>query len=120
MSADQNPAVDQETIESLRELMEDEFDDLVNEFLEDTTKLLANLQQAVQTGDPVALRRDAHALKSSSANMGAMTLSGFARDMERLGGEGVTEPAVSLVEQATTEFVTVRSELEALMEQTSA
>jgi len=56
---------------------------LIGSFLTDAAKLHGQACQALERGEPDALRRAVHTLKSSSANFGAMTLSGLCRDLEQ-------------------------------------
>jgi HPt (histidine-containing phosphotransfer) domain-containing protein len=80
--------IDPQVIESLRELGGEDDPGLVQEliemFLQDAPKRMSEIQQGLQTGDIKMLERAAHTLKSSSANLGAMTLSGLCKQMEEL------------------------------------
>jgi len=105
--------VNQETVDGLHELMEDEFNALVESFLEDTTRLLDSIETAAGSGDADALSRDAHALKSSSANMGALGVSDYARQMEFLGKEGLLGNSADLIARVKEEFDRAREILTA-------
>ncbi len=109
----QKGPVDEATIESLRELMEEEFDELVESFIEDGQKLVDGIGSAAQNGDAAEINRIAHALKSSSANMGAFQLSDYARELESLGGAGTLDGAADLATKARDEFARVRESLAA-------
>jgi signal transduction histidine kinase/CheY-like chemotaxis protein/HPt (histidine-containing phosphotransfer) domain-containing protein len=76
------PALDSEIIEDLWTAMGDQFKQLVNVFLEDAPGHLAKLEAAVMVGDIDGLIAPAHALKSSSANLGAMQVSAVAKLIE--------------------------------------
>jgi HPt (histidine-containing phosphotransfer) domain-containing protein len=69
----------------------------VRVFLEDTPRLLRELERAALAPDYAALRDGAHSLKSSAANLGAMALSASARRLE-LGARTQTldRPAVAV------------------------
>jgi HPt (histidine-containing phosphotransfer) domain-containing protein len=54
-------------------------------------KLLQQFQAARVQGDRAALRHVAHTLRSSSASVGALHLSGLCADIERSVREGLTE-----------------------------
>jgi len=109
--------LDPEVISSLRELGgEDDpglFDELVQLFLEDTPARLQELHGALRDGDPLALERAAHALKSSAANLGALSLSALLREIEHAGRARDLERAATLVETTTQEFERVESALRA-------
>src|SRR3546814_18934199 len=60
-----------------------EVDRLIDVFLEDTPRLITALENgAAGTPDYPALRDAAHSLKSSSANLSAMSLSAAAKRLE--------------------------------------
>ncbi len=59
------------------------------------------------------LKREANNLKSSSANLGALLLSGLFKDLEILGRSGDLQGARELMEKAEAEFGRVRKALEA-------
>src|SRR4051812_4141338 len=70
------------------ELGEDFLLELIDIYKQDTPQRLAGLRQALAQGDLEALRREAHTLKSSSAQLGATVLSDMAKEMEALARAG--------------------------------
>ena len=112
------PILDHDVIASLRELGgEDDpglFIELVNMFLADTPERLKVLSDALDQRDPQALERAAHALKSSSANLGALGLSVLFRDIEAAGRAKDLGRAAFLVARTKSEYekveVALRSE----------
>lgn len=62
--------------------------ELVEDFLEDTPPVIAALHAAIAQQDPEALRRTAHRLRSSSANLGADRLADLGRRLEDQGRAG--------------------------------
>jgi len=91
-------------------------DKIVGDYLEDAPERLQAIQSAIATHDAEALRQAAHSLRSSSANLGAVTLSCMCKDLENLAGAGITEvPAEQLV-QVKVEYEKVKT---ALSEQVS-
>ena len=113
--SDSQPVLDHGVIASLRELGgEDDpglFVELVNMFLEDTPERMRALSEAMEHSDPLGLERAAHALKSSSANLGALGLSGLFRDIEAAGREKDLTRAASLVARSRSEFERVQAAL---------
>jgi len=72
---------------------------------------MRQLDSALEHSDPTALERAAHALKSSSANLGALGLSALFRDIEAAGREKDLDRAVSLVQRSSQEFARVQEAL---------
>jgi signal transduction histidine kinase/CheY-like chemotaxis protein len=106
------PAVlDLEIVEELRALLGGEVDRLIAVFLEDTPRLIQALESAAVKPDYAGLREAAHSLKSSSANLGAMSLSAAAKRVE-LGAraESLERPAVAVAVIAN-EFARARHAL---------
>jgi len=117
--SESQPVLDQNVIASLRELGgqddPDLFAELVNLFLADTPERLRSLSEAMERHDPTALERAAHALKSSSANLGALELSGLFRDIEAAGREKDLRRAGPLVARTQPEFERVEAALRSEM-----
>lgn len=83
------PAIDDSKLDDLRMLSDDDGPDILCElidiFLDDTPARLIELARAVSTGDSEGTMQNAHALKSSCAQLGAMQLSEFCRQLEAMG-----------------------------------
>ena len=116
---DNQPVLDQSVITSLRELGGDDdpglFVELVSMFLADTPERMRALSEAMERRDPLALERAAHALKSSSANLGALGLSVLFRDIEAAGREKDLSRAEPLVKRTQPEFARVEAALRSEM-----
>lgn len=102
------PVIDHEVLDDLRSMLGDEVDRLVDVFLDDTPRLLNALENAVDGPDYDALREAAHSLKSSSANLGAMSLSAAAKRIEAgARARDLERPAVA-VALVSNEFARAR------------
>ncbi len=82
-----DPAIlDPTVIEGLRELGgEDDpglLMELVEMFLDDAPNRIKEIEQSMAEGDLDTMRRAAHTLKSSAANMGSIVLSNICAEME--------------------------------------
>ncbi len=106
-----SPVIDADVLDDLRALLGDEVDRLIDVFLDDTPRLLATLENAVDGPDYAALREAAHSLKSSSANLGAMSLSAAARRIESGARERNLERPAVAVALAANEFARARRAL---------
>ena len=85
--------------------------ELVDTYLADAVDQLAALDAGMAAGDPAALVRPAHSLKSSSLNVGALQLGELARTLEEQGREGRIDGAVERVAAAHRGFEAVRDAL---------
>jgi len=83
-----NSEIDLTTFEDLRQMSGADFiDELVDTFLEDAPRLIADLKSARLAVDADTFRRAAHSLKSNGATFGARRLSELAKELEMLGKE---------------------------------
>ncbi|MEO7496822.1 MAG: response regulator [Massilia sp.] len=92
---------------------------VIHAYVDDTPQHLRTLRQAIDGLDPACLRKVAHSLKSSSANVGAETLAQMCKDMETLGRADSTEGAARILTNMEHEFQTVRHSLSAILEKES-
>ena len=91
------PPLDTGTLDELHDLLGNELNQLIAVYLEDAPKLMARLQAASVGPDWDELRNAAHTLKSSSANLGATTLSAVALSIEKGARErSLNKPAVAV------------------------
>ncbi|MCX7556183.1 ATP-binding protein [Xanthomonadaceae bacterium JHOS43] len=77
------PAIDQAILDELREIMGAEFVSLIRVFLDDAPVAIERIQTLAAQQDLGGIAAPAHTLKSTSANLGAMTLSAQARTLEQ-------------------------------------
>ncbi|HEX6834155.1 MAG TPA: ATP-binding protein [Rudaea sp.] len=115
------PALDRGVIADLVDIMGDEFTDLVHVYLEDTPKSLAAIEQAAQRRDIQGMIAPSHSLKSTSANLGALTLSDFAKRLEYAARSGAldSEP-LAIAADLQREYQRVSVELNQLLTRSSA
>lgn len=88
--------------------------ELIDVYLDDTPTRLAQLRQALDGGDAETMTREAHTLKSSSANVGAMALSALAQQVELAGRNGRTDCVAGEIGRMSAIFARVKAILEAL------
>jgi HPt (histidine-containing phosphotransfer) domain-containing protein len=88
--------------------------ELIDVYLADTPNRLALLRQAIEGGDAETCVREAHTLKSSSANLGALALSASAKEMEAAGRAGRTASLADEIGRFESQFAAVKAALEAL------
>ena len=111
---DNGDPIDEPTYDALLKMTGDDqafVDDLVDTYLEDAVEQLAELDAAVDAGDPTALTRPAHSLKSSSMNVGALDLAKLSLELEERGRGGELDGAAERVTDAHLQFEAVRDAL---------
>ncbi len=100
--------VDKNTLDALRILDTAEtpygFIGLVNTFLESSRKQIDRLQEAFDTRDTETIAQIAHSLRSSSANLGAVTLSQLCKDLENKADPGALPAVGDLIVAISEEF----------------
>lgn len=105
--------VDVDAIVALKEIMEDEFNLLLDTFLEDSVLRIADLRQTAAEGDADGYRRAAHSFKGSAGNMAATGLAALCLQAEDLGQSGVLDGAAQLVDAIEAEYQGVAQTLAA-------
>ena len=70
--------------------------ELVDTFVEEAPRLLAELRSALTTGAAERFRRAAHSLKSNSSTFGASRLATMARALEQAGMPPNSDPLDTL------------------------
>lgn len=114
---DSEPLVDPDVIATLRELGGSGDPGLLVEvidlFLQDADAHVGSLRRALEQGDLKLLERTAHTLKSSSANVGALSFSRLCFEIEKLGRASSSEGLAELVERVQRRYPDVRAALEA-------
>ncbi|MGH8287003.1 MAG: response regulator, partial [Steroidobacteraceae bacterium] len=93
---------------------------LVGTFIDSGRRALADVESGITKGDAALVRRAAHTLKGTSANMGADALRAAAAELERAAE---TQPARTLrdpLRRLEERFETARAQLERLLSQTAA
>ncbi|MFN7087450.1 MAG: ATP-binding protein [Burkholderiales bacterium] len=94
--------------------------ELIGAYFRSADELLSNMRQALAAGAARELQRAAHTLKSSSANLGAMSLHDLCLKLEKDTAAGIPAQAASRVAQIEAEFAAVRQALGALLENKAA
>jgi len=113
------PAINLDVLEALRELDPDGGMGLACEimrtFLASAPQRVDHIEQAIASGDSEGLGQAAHALKSSSANVGAELLSGLYKQLELMGRERRIDDARSLLDVVRMEHQRAVSDMQTLL-----
>ncbi len=88
---------------------------IIGMFKDSTPEAVDEMRQSLKDGDNECLRRVAHTLKSSAANLGAMEISALARHIEQAAREerhdGVEEAINAIADQLTEVFAFLDTEI---------
>ncbi len=92
------------------------FAKLIKTYLESATTHLDKIEIAIKEDDAKSIHLHAHSMKSSCAHFGAMTLSGYFKQLEKFGKDNELSGAEELFKKIILESVDVESELYSLMD----
>ncbi len=90
--------IDLSALAELREVMEEEFDILLETFLHDSEERVEQIKSAVSAHDAEALARAAHSFKGSCTNVGVPVLAQLCMEAEMKGKNGELEGIEALVD----------------------
>ncbi|GAA5316914.1 MAG: Hpt domain-containing protein [Candidatus Pelagadaptatus aseana] len=107
--------VDTETLEMLKEVMEDDFPLLLQTFIDDALTRIPQLREQLDANNADELRRNAHSLKGSSGNVGAAGMTEICSRLESLANQSQLQEAGDIINAIEAEFGRVRSALNALL-----
>jgi HPt (histidine-containing phosphotransfer) domain-containing protein len=108
-------AIDTEVLQTFRQTMGESAEvfltQLIEIYLEESPALLQAMDTAVTQNDAGAMKQAAHALKSSSAALGAIALSKLCEELEKMGNSQTTTGASEILSQLQSEYETVKAAL---------
>ncbi len=112
-----HPSVDPAALNELKAFQDEGDDDIVAEligiFLDDCPGRLESIRHGVENDDAAEIASAAHALKSSSAQLGALRMSAICQMLESDGKAGKTDNAAELSSELLDEFERVRQQFSA-------
>lgn len=106
---------DLESLDMLREVMDDEFSDLMQVYIEDSRQRLPLLTQALQQQDAKQLRELAHSFKGASSNISANVLAKLCYQLEMAGREELLAGADALIAAIEAEYLEVETLLQGML-----
>jgi PAS domain S-box-containing protein len=86
--------------------------ELINVYLQESAKILDSLNAAITQSDKIAIKQLAHKFKSSSASLGAIQLSNFCKQMEKISQNGTIEQFREILQQIENEYARVKLALQ--------
>ncbi|WP_303289160.1 Hpt domain-containing protein [Marinobacter sp. SS5-14b] len=98
------PHLDEEALAELQDVMEDEFDVLIQTYLEDSRTRIQSLRDALADADSDQFSKAAHSFKGSCVNIGAPRLGELCFDAEKLGKNDQLDQAPGVMTRIEKEF----------------
>ncbi|MEW6405174.1 MAG: Hpt domain-containing protein [Chloroflexota bacterium] len=112
--------IDISALDAYREVMGEEADtfiaDVIDTYLNSAVGLISTLHNSLSANDAKTFERTAHTLKSTSATVGAMTLSTLAAELEKLSKSDPLPGLASRLGPVGEEFVKAEAELKTIRE----
>ena len=99
--------LDYDTLNTLNQVMEDDFALLIDTFVQDSTERIRTLRDVIQGTEADLIRRAAHSFKGSSSNIGAMQLSALCAAVEKKALANNFDGLCSDVDEIEREFAQV-------------
>ena len=84
---------------------------IIDSFLEDAPKLMAELSRSIESNDISGARRAAHSLKSNGTDFGSAQFSDLCKEMEASARSGTLTGAKELYESILGEYKRLEAEL---------
>ncbi len=101
----QQDSIDYTTIEMLKDILEDDFIELIETFLADASLRISEMQGILEGHNGIdQLEMPAHTLKGSSGNIGAVKLSQYCAQLVENVRDGKTESLTTLVDDIAGEY----------------
>ena len=104
--------LDEAALNTLKDIMQSDFDLLLQTFIKDSHTRIASLDQAITQGDSENIRQAAHSFKGSAANLAAMPLAELCKQLETKGREQQLAGCDQLFNEVREEFAQVKLLLE--------
>ncbi len=103
--------LDSDVIEMLKDVMEDEFQSLIETFLLDGATRVEQMRVSLEANDGPELRKAAHSFKGSAGNLGAVQLAALLLHVETAAYENQLANLASIIDQCEQEFSVVKLQL---------
>jgi CheY-like chemotaxis protein len=109
----QAPRLDPGIYQQFQESMGEMAADILGDFFSEAPKQLKTLWLSLESKDPASLERTAHSLKSGSALLGAMRMSGLCQALEVSANDGNPAAAAERIRQIESEYAALQTRLAA-------
>ncbi len=107
--------IDLESLNMLKEIMEEEFQPLIALYIRDSDRRFPEMRQALSEGDFESVRMTVHSLKGASSNVCAVKLAEQAFTVEKMAIAGDREHLDDAIDRLEQSYLHVREQLNALL-----
>ena len=111
MNAQLNEIINDEQFDDMRDLLEEDFVDLIQVYFTDSQQRIADLRSAQQKDDNANGYEIAHALKGASANLGATQLMHLSGQLQEACRERLISDKAELIEAVAAALQRVEQEI---------
>ncbi|WP_298907261.1 Hpt domain-containing protein [uncultured Psychrobacter sp.] len=111
MNAQLNEIINDEQFDDMRDLLEEDFVDLIEVYFTDSQQRIADLRSAQQKDDNANGYEIAHALKGASANLGATQLMHLSGQLQEACRERLISDKAELIEAVAVALQCVEQEI---------
>ena len=111
MNAQLNEIINDEQFDDMRDLLEEDFVDLIQVYFTDSQQRIADLRSAQQKDDNANGYEIAHALKGASANLGATQLMHLSGQLQEACRERLIAEQAQLIEAVAVALQRVEQEI---------
>ena len=103
--------IDPVVFEEMRELLDDALSAFIETYLDNSNKLLENINLALADGDLESLYNNAHQLKGGSGSIGAMQVFQLSKEIEEKSRGGEADGLDGLVDELHSSYAQAAAEL---------
>ena len=107
--------LDQNVFNELQGIMEDAMVEFLNTYMDNSPKLIEQMETALAAGDTQSLFHTAHQLKGGSGSLGACRLADLSLQIEQLAKAGSLEGVADLLSQLKDEYGKLSGQLQAYL-----
>ena len=107
--------IDLDSLNMLKDIMEEEFQPLIELYIRDSDRRFPEMRQALQEGDCESVRMTVHSLKGASSNVCAVELAEQAYSVEKMAIAGDTAHLRGAIDELEQSYLRVRQQLSTLI-----
>ena len=107
--------IDLESLNMLKDIMEEEFQPLIELYIRDSDRRFPEMRMALSEGDCESVRMTVHSLKGASSNVCAVDLAEQAYTVEKMAIDGALDQLPGAIDALEQSYQQVRQQLSALV-----